>query len=114
MPAIEFGVVGDQFVIGVGSGVDSLTGTPSETLADDPQFQEVMGSLPAEYYQLVYLDINQLAVPLMAMMGSMESSDATPVAMTGAGLLNIKAFAAVGYRDGDAVGSSAILYIAQS
>jgi hypothetical protein len=114
VPAIEFGVVGDQFVIGVGSGVDSLTGTPSETLADDPQFQEVMGALPDEYYQLVYLDINQLAMPLMAMMGSMESSDATPVAMTGAALANIKAFAAVGYRDGDAVGSSAILYIAQS
>ncbi len=114
VPAIEFGVVGDQFVIGVGSGVDSLTGTPTETLADDPQFQEVMGSLPDEYYQLVYLDVNQLAVPLMAMMGSMGSSDATPVAMTGGGLQNIKAFAAVGYRDGDAIGSSAILYIAQS
>jgi hypothetical protein len=114
VPAIEFGVVGNQFVIGVGSGIDSLTGTPTETLADDPQFQEVMGSLPNEYYQVVYLDINQLAMPLMAMMGSMQSSDATPVAMPGAALANIKAFAAVGYRDGDAVGSSAILYIAAS
>lgn len=114
VPAIEFGVVGNQFVIGVGSGIDSLTGTPADTLADDPQFQEVMGSLPSEYYQVVYLDINQLAMPLMAKIGSMESSDATPVAMPGAALANIKAFAAVGYRDGDAVGSSAILYIAQS
>jgi hypothetical protein len=113
VPAIEFGVVGNQLVLGVGSGVDSLVGTPAETLADDPQFQEVMGSLPSEYYQVVYLDINQLT-PLFGMLSSMESSDATPAAMNAAGLANIKAFAAVGFRDGDAVGSSAILYIAES
>ena len=114
VPNIEFGVMDGQFVIGTGEGVNSLVETPSESLADDPQFQEVMSALPDEYYQVAYVDVSQLAIPLMAMIGSMESSDGTPVAMTGGGLQNIKAFAAVGYRDEEAVGSSAILYIAES
>lgn len=119
IPTISFGVVGEQAAVGVGNGIAQLATPQSPSLADDEQFQTVMGTLPSEYYEVFYADFRQLS-PLMAMMmGSMEAgmaadetgaSGATPVAAAGS-LENLRALGAVAFTDGHSSGGTALLYI---
>jgi len=60
---LEFGVVGDQFVIGSGDAVDRLE-TAEGSLADNAQYQAVMANLPAEGNGSLYIDLTQ-ALPLL-------------------------------------------------
>ncbi|MFM9107786.1 MAG: DUF3352 domain-containing protein, partial [Chloroflexota bacterium] len=60
MPAIEFGVVDGNLLIGAGPGVDQFAGGSAAVLADNPQYQAVMAALPAEHNGQIYLDLAQL------------------------------------------------------
>jgi hypothetical protein len=111
-PAIEFGVVGGRAVVGIGKGIDELQSAPTSSLADSEQFQTVMKTLPSENYQIAYLDLGQVISMAMMMSGAYGAEAASPVAAQGSPA-NIKAFGLVGYRQDDAAGESAILYIAQ-
>ena len=91
---------------------------PDPALAGDPQYLEVMGHLPAEYSSVAYVNIGLVVDPLLTLFTMMEGSEsgmaeATPVGPQ-AVPQNVRALAMVGYRDGDAFGSSAILYIAEA
>jgi hypothetical protein len=158
VPPVEFGVVDGEAIVGAGGGIDQLTSPSASTLADDAQFQTVMGLLPAENYQVSYVDIGQ-AIDLVSMLFGLVTSPATvdadaacerfagqdqaqaaydedPVAnaildvdfdgvacedafpsaeangaSTAGNPGNIRAFGSVAFQRGDAVGSSAILYI---
>ena len=117
-PSLEFGVVGDQVVVGTGGGIEDLMTEPSASLADDPQYQAVMDFLPSEYYQVSYVDIGQAGDVLTAMLGAIMERVAacrrrcrdcpSPAAGSPA---NIRALAAVSYQRGETAGSSVILYI---
>lgn len=61
---LEFGVVGDQFVIGESRAVDRLAGDTGENLASNAQFQAVMDTLPVEGNGTFYVDLAR-AIPLM-------------------------------------------------
>jgi hypothetical protein len=76
VPPVEFGVVGDEAIVGTGGGIDQLASPSTSTLADDGQFQTVMGLLPAENYQVNYVDIGQ-AVDLVSMVFGMIAGPAT-------------------------------------
>lgn len=157
-PSLQFGVVGNQVVVAVGSGLDELQSPPATSLADDEQFQQVMGALPSEFSTIAYIDIGQAIAPIMMLSGAYQSpqitdadtacadyvsqeeaqtaldddpvtnsnldldydgtacedafgASATPSVSVGSPE-NIRAFAMVSYRQDDAAGSSAILYIA--
>jgi hypothetical protein len=116
-PSLEFGVVDDQVVVGTGGGIEDLVTEPATSLADDPQYQQVMDFLPGEYHQVVYVNIGQVVDMLTAMFGAMEGSQtadagvATPGPAAGSPA-NIRALAAVSYQQGETAGSSVILYIA--
>jgi hypothetical protein len=116
-PSLEFGVVDDQVVVGTGGGIEDLVTEPATSLADDPQYQQVMNFLPGEYHQVVYVNIGQVVDMLTAMFGAMEGSQtadagvATPGPAAGSPA-NIRALAAVSYQQGETAGSSVILYIA--
>jgi hypothetical protein len=117
-PSLEFGVVGDQAVVGTEGGIEDLLIEPATSLADDPQFQAVMGVLPSEYYFVAYVDIGQVIDTVTALFGAMDGSQAagsgaaTPGPVTGSPA-NIRALATVQFLRGESVGSSAILYIAE-
>jgi hypothetical protein len=116
-PSLEFGVVDDQLVVGTGGGIADLVTEPASSLADDPQYQQVMDVLPGEYHQVVYVNIGQVVDMLTAMLGAMDGSQsadagvATPDPAAGSPA-NIRALAAVSYQQGETAGSSVILYIA--
>ena len=60
LPANEFGVLDDQIVAGLGSGIDDYVRGPRQSLAGNEQYQRVMAELPAEHSQIVYVDLGQI------------------------------------------------------
>jgi hypothetical protein len=70
---LEFGLVGDRFVIGKGDAIDRFDGAPEESLASNPQFQAVMDTLPVEHNGVVYIDLVQ-AIPVFEV-ASEQSED---------------------------------------
>ena len=70
---LEFGVVDDYLVFGKGDAVDRFGEEPTDSLAENTQFQAVMDTLPVEYNGLTYVDLEQ-AIPLMQVAAE-ESED---------------------------------------
>lgn len=62
LPVLEFGVVADELLIGVGDGLDRYLDGPETGLADDPQYRQVLAALPDEEpYFIFYSDLSQIA-----------------------------------------------------
>jgi hypothetical protein len=57
-----------------GDGVSSLSTASDATLADDAQYQEVMGFFPDEFAEVTYVDISQAAGPLMMLTGQFQTA----------------------------------------
>lgn len=69
IPPFGFGVVDDQLVAGTVASIEALGSAPATSLANDAQFQMVMGELPADYYQVGYIDLGQIVPLAMALSG---------------------------------------------
>jgi hypothetical protein len=76
-PAVEFGIVDGQAVVSLGDGITQLLTEPSTSLADDDQFQTVMAELPAEFNQVLYLNIGQAIAPIMMLTGEFAPAQIT-------------------------------------
>lgn len=61
---IEFGVVGDQLLVGINEGIDTFVDGPEESLADNPTFQVTLDALPAEFSAISFVNVESL-VPLI-------------------------------------------------
>ena len=78
---IEFGVVGDEMLIGVNGAIDHYLDPATESLADDANFQNVMSLLPSEnVVNVSYINIEGQVMPLLdwfatMLMGSMATLD---------------------------------------
>jgi hypothetical protein len=59
-PSLEYGVIGNQLVIGVGDAIDQFTASSSSSLADNAQYQAVMATLPTDMNGSLYLDLSQV------------------------------------------------------
>jgi hypothetical protein len=70
--ALEFGVVGDMFVLGTGEAVERFAGTDTASLSGDTLYQDVMGTLPEDTNSIFFIDLEQ-AIPLAET--ASESSD---------------------------------------
>jgi hypothetical protein len=57
---LEWGVVNDQFILAYGTGLEDYVAGVDSSLADNPQYQEVMATLPSEHNSVVYVDIAQI------------------------------------------------------
>ncbi|MFT4036647.1 MAG: DUF3352 domain-containing protein [Thermomicrobiales bacterium] len=112
--SVDFGVLGNQAVAGVGTGLSQLSATPANALADDPQYQEIMGTLPSDFSSVFYLDARPItAFAAMMSGGFSEGGEATPVAADAGSIENLLGFGAVASSDSDTtMAGSAILYIA--
>lgn len=69
IPPFGFGVVDGQLVAGTVASIEALGTAPATSLANDAQFQTVMGELPADYYQVGYIDLGQIVPLAMALSG---------------------------------------------
>lgn len=57
---LEWGVVNDQFILAYGTGLEDYVAGVDSSLADNPQYQEVMATLPSEHTSVVYVDVAQI------------------------------------------------------
>lgn len=107
--SIDFGLVGDEFMVGLGDGIDTITTPPTETLADTQAFTDAVGLLPTEYQAIYYVNIQAIQEASNAASGESTSvfgmevgSDATTAA---------ESFAAVTWVEGGNTYTSAVLVI---
>ena len=78
--SVDYGVVGEELLIGVGEGVDTYVLGPASSLADDATYQETLGYLPSEYDGVFYTDlaaIGELTTQLDAATAGLSSEDAS-------------------------------------
>ncbi len=107
--SIDFGMVGDEFMVGLGDGIDTITTPPTETLADTQAFTDAVGLLPTEYQAIYYVNIQAIQEASNAASGESTSvfgmevgSDATTAA---------ESFAAVTWVEGGNTYTSAVLVV---
>ncbi|HET9661567.1 MAG TPA: DUF3352 domain-containing protein [Thermomicrobiales bacterium] len=58
---IQYGVVNDQLMVGLGDGISTLAQQPTTALADDPSYQAALSELPPSYSSLLYVDLRSIA-----------------------------------------------------
>jgi hypothetical protein len=58
--SIDYGIVDEELLIGVGDGVDTYVNGPDASLASDETYQETLGLLPTEYDGVFYTDLAAL------------------------------------------------------
>lgn len=74
---VEYGVVAEQFILGFGNALQEFVDGPDESLADNPQYQAVMATLPEEHGAQVYVDLAQIITVAQGFLGA--SSGASDV-----------------------------------
>jgi hypothetical protein len=74
---IQYGVVDDQLMVGLGDGIETLAVPASETLDASPAYQTVLAELPASYDGVVYVDTQAIADQIAPLLidSLAESSD---------------------------------------
>ena len=58
---IQYGVVNDQLIVGLGDGVSTLAAPPTSPLADDLEYQAALAELPSSYSSMLYVDVQEIA-----------------------------------------------------
>lgn len=76
-PTVEFGVVDDQVVIGLGPGVDDYVDGPANALADDERYRRVMATLPEEHNQVAYVNLGFFATTLRLVLADAGAAPGT-------------------------------------
>jgi hypothetical protein len=65
VPRVEYGILGETMVIGLGEAVDAYADGPESPLAGSESFDVVMSALPEATTGLMYIDLEQ-AIPLLS------------------------------------------------
>jgi hypothetical protein len=71
---IEFGVVGDQLVIGLNGGMDQYVDGPAEPLSEDENYQAVFANLPEEVTSQSFINVPKIVPIVETFATSMSSS----------------------------------------
>lgn len=67
---VEYGVVAEQFILGFGNSLQDFVDGPDESLADNPQYQAVMATLPEEHGGQAYVDLAQIISVAQGFLGA--------------------------------------------
>ncbi len=77
IPRVEYGLVDDELVVGLGDAVDNVDQNPESSLDNNERFQSLMADLPEPTAGLIYIDLEQ-AIPIL----SAAADDADVEALT--------------------------------
>ena len=78
--SIDYGIVDEELLIGVGDGVDTYVNGPDASLASDATYQETLGLLPTEYDGVFYTDLaalTELSTELEGATAGLSTQDAS-------------------------------------
>jgi len=77
--SLDYGVVGDQLIISLGSGLEGyLSGQPT-TLADNAEYTAALSGVPENPTSIVYVDLAQLIPLVESFTGSLEGSSSLDI-----------------------------------
>jgi len=109
--SVDFGVVGDQFMLGLGDGVDTVSTAQADSLADSEIYQTAMAELPDEYQATYFVNIP--LVQAVSDSNSMGTDDGTLIGelVSGAAVSPAESFAAATWVEGGHTFTSAILIV---
>ncbi|MDQ3513571.1 MAG: DUF3352 domain-containing protein [Chloroflexota bacterium] len=74
---IEFGVIDEEFLLGLGESIATVLEGPATSLADDPQYQDTMALLPEEHSSVTYLNLAELIALTQTLASFAGESDDT-------------------------------------
>lgn len=57
---LQYGVVDDQLMIGLGSGIEAIATSPQDRLAKDSAYSSAMSLLPSAYSGQIYIDVGAI------------------------------------------------------
>jgi hypothetical protein len=111
--SVDYGVVGGEFVLGVGDGAETVINGPSESLADSTMYTTALSYLPEEFQAIYYLDIAQLEAAEQGMGDAGFSQDDLIIDIIGTPGTGSRAqsFAAVTYVQDGSYFTSGILVV---
>jgi hypothetical protein len=58
---IQYGVVNDQLMVGLGDGLSTLALPPDSALSSNPGYQAALAELPSSYSSMLYVDLQSIA-----------------------------------------------------
>ncbi|HQY30275.1 MAG TPA: DUF3352 domain-containing protein [Thermomicrobiales bacterium] len=110
--SIDFGLIGDQFVLGIGDGAETALTGATDSLADSDVFKTAMSELPTEYQAIYFANVQELqaASEDSGMMGSGNLLDEI-TSQQAASNNAVESFAAVTYVKDGATFTSAIIIV---
>jgi len=75
---LEYGVVNDQFLVGINGGIDDFVNGPDEPLSESENFTATMGQLPETFNAISYVNLEQV-LPMIDTAIAATSSSGTLV-----------------------------------
>jgi hypothetical protein len=112
MPSkLEYGVIGQEFLLGYNDAIAQYQAGATDTLASNATYQAALATLPAEHSSVFFVNLEQLVPLFQQLSSSMESQLGTPSATAMPNLSALRAFAGVGYTKDGMSGASMILLI---
>jgi hypothetical protein len=102
---LEFGVVGQRFLLGYRSGLSDFLAGPDETLAENPRYRKAMAALPAERDWQLYVDLGRL-LPL-----AQQADESIATETASLNLESVQSLAAVGFTRNGLRGMTMVLAI---
>jgi hypothetical protein len=76
---LDYGVVGDQLIISLGSGLEGYLAGQSTTLADNAEYAAALSGVPENPASVVYVDLAQLIPLVESFTGSLEGSSSLDI-----------------------------------
>ena len=75
--AVEYGVVDEEFLLGLGESIAAVLEGPEASLADDQRYQDTMALLPAEHSSVTYVNLEELITLIQTVISLTGTSDDT-------------------------------------
>ena len=108
--SVDYGVVGDEFILGVGNGADMVTGGATESLSDSSSYIEAMSYLPTEYTSILYVDIAALGAIGSDMSGTVFEGNDMLTGLASDSDIPVESLAAVSWTE-DGSGRTSLIVV---
>lgn len=82
VPLVEYGIVDDRLIVGLGDAVDNVEAAPESPLSESDRYQAIMSALPEATDGIFYVDLDR-AIPLMTDVADQAGVDDVAAGLTG-------------------------------
>lgn len=110
---IDFGLVNDRLMVGVGNGIQSFVDGTSDPLSGSSAYKDALAQLPADHDGVLFINVADLAPALTALSSSSSTDISTPRAMAASDLSAVQSVGMVSYKKNGYAYTSAVVSVPQ-